>query len=105
MPLQGLDDKTKLVVLQRLVKRQCSLKELQATCCSIKKKKKIQMAFCQHVGESSWEAVVARFPNHTSETKLASFTDVKFSRGPLPEVSQWLCRVLLFNVAITVLDG
>ena len=32
MPLQGLDDKTKLVVLQRSIKGQCSLKDLQATC-------------------------------------------------------------------------
>ena len=87
MPLQGLDDNTKKVVLERLIKGECSLKDLQATCSSIKRKKKIQMAFCQHVGETSWEAVVARFPNHTSETKLASFTDVKFPRGPLPAVS------------------
>ena len=58
MPLQGLDGNTKVVVLQRLIKGQCSLKDLQATYSSIKKKKKFKWHFVSTLvkphGRQSW---------------------------------------------------
>ena len=87
MPLQGLEDDTKELVLRRLVQGEYTIRELQNTCVSIKRKKRIQQAFCQYVGESSWENVVRRFPNHATESKLASFSNIPLPRGSIPDVS------------------
>ena len=73
MPLQGLDDNTKKVVLERLIKGECSLKDLQATCSSIKRKKKISQfgvatahpndAFCVGI-KSSWKITSSQDYRH-----------------------------------------
>ena len=105
MPLQGLNDETKERVLRRLVDGKYSIKELQNTCASIKKKKKIQQAICKHVGGSSWESVVRRFPNHTTEEKLASFSDLAINnRGSsVPEVNVLQINPFCFIACMTFL--
>ena len=86
MPLQGLEDETKLDLLDKMVKRQLSLKEMREAAESIKHKKKIVKAFGKFTGEGSWQELQARFPKHATEVKIAQFKGVKFTRGKLAKV-------------------
>jgi len=87
MPLQGLENTTKRDLLEKVVKRQLSLKEMREAAENIKRKKNIIKAFAKFTGEESWETLQERFPRHATEEKIAQFKGVKVSRGKIAPVS------------------
>ena len=87
MPLQGLEDQTKRDLLEKVVKRQLSLKEMREAAENIKQKRNLIKAFAKFTGEDSWETLQTRFPRHATEEKIAQFKGVKVSRGKIAPVS------------------
>lgn len=100
MPLQGLEDKTKRDLLEKVVKRQLSLKEMREAADNIKQKRNLTKAFAKFTGEDSWETLQARFPKHATEEKIAQFKGVKVSRGKIAPVSLHLPFVAILSTSI-----
>lgn len=86
MPLQGLADKTKLDLLKQVSRKQISLKEFKLKIERVKKKRLVINAFLKHAGEETWEALTSRFPLHTTEEKLAQFSNTPISKTKIPQV-------------------
>ena len=81
MPLQGLEQATKDDLLQKVVQRKLSLKDLRQAANNIKKKKNVVAAFLKFTGEESWESLQNRFPHHATEEKLAQFKSVPLKKN------------------------
>ncbi|KAK3712316.1 hypothetical protein QZH41_017252, partial [Actinostola sp. cb2023] len=87
MPLQGLSDETKLALLKEVTTTTISLKEMKSKCDRIKKKQFIVAAFLRHTGEVNFKSIKERFPLHTTEEKLAQFSQSAITKTKTPEVS------------------
>ncbi|XP_020902660.2 uncharacterized protein LOC110241156 [Exaiptasia diaphana] len=85
MPLQGLNEDSKLAVLREVTTKKLSLKEMKKKCERIKKKQLVVAAFLRHAGESSWEALKERFPLHTTEEKVAQFSESSITKTKTPQ--------------------
>ena len=96
MPLQGLEDATKRDLLEKVVKRELSLKEMREAAENVKQKKNVIKAFQKFTGEDSWESLQSRFPHHATEEKIAQFNGMSVSRGKISPVSthvlKWSCQ-------------
>ncbi|KAK3754650.1 hypothetical protein QZH41_010706, partial [Actinostola sp. cb2023] len=85
MPLQGLSDETKLALLKEVTTTTISLKEMKSKCDRIKKKQFVVAAFLRHTGEVNFESIKERFPLHTTEEKLAQFSQSAITKTKTPE--------------------
>ena len=87
MPLQGLEKDTKDDLLNKVLTKQYSLKEMKEAADKIKKKKVAVQAFLKFTGEEDWESVKRRFPHHATEEKMAQFREVCLRKGQTSPVS------------------
>ena len=87
MPLQGLEQASKEDLLQKVVQRKLSLKEMRQAADNIKKKKIVVSAFLKFTGEEDWESLQKRFPRHATEEKLAQFKGVPLKKNKDSPVS------------------
>ncbi|XP_028516386.1 uncharacterized protein LOC114575537, partial [Exaiptasia diaphana] len=95
MPLQGLDQQSKLNLLGQLVEKKISLKTFVGMAASIKNKKKIAEAFMQYSGTQSWEELQRRFPRHATEEKLSQFSKLKIKGKAIPmELANFFQRAM-----------
>ena len=89
MPLQGLEKDTKDDLLNKVLTKQYSLKEMKEAADKIKKKKVAVQAFLKFTGEEDWESVKRRFPHHATEEKMAQFREVSLRKGQTSPVSPY----------------
>ena len=94
MPLQGLDEPSKVRLLEQLTSKAISLDEFKRMAESIKKKKKVALAFMRYSGSSSWSELQRRFPRHATEEKLAQFTTLKLKGKEIPSVISNISSIL-----------
>jgi len=89
MPLQGLEKDTKDDLLNKVLTKQYSLKEMKEAADKIKKKKIAVQAFLKFTGEEDWESLKRRFPHHATEEKMAQFREVSLRKGQTSPVSPY----------------
>ena len=94
MPLQGLDEESKLGLLQKLVAKDITISQLQTMAKNIKAKKRVAESFMRYAWCRTCEELQLRFPKHATEEKLVQFSTLQLKGKEIPTVEFSELRVI-----------
>lgn len=93
-PLHNLDPEFQLSVMQRAVNEEITLDEMKKAAVHFRKIKTIKATFLRLTSCSSWADAEAKFPLHTTDSRLGQYISLDFKSG-IPDVFQTYCQEAL----------
>ena len=91
-PLRGLDETNRIELLDKVIGKEISFKEVAEMSRYAKKMREVKAAFMSYHQLPTWNKAVEKFPDHTKKERLETFMDLVFKKNNIPPAFLSFCQ-------------